>query len=258
MDVLKSSMRFLEQSAQVSCQLATVLTKGLAAVSAYKVARPAGGFRLRTGWLAGRGLLTVYYWRAAATAAFVVADNVPNPTDPRDAATFALQLGACKIRDASEGIVNYPPDPNFGSVAAPDFLEIPAIGNPIFDELGSSLDATQGYADALLTAHERWLGAVEAGVAQAQHDQMVAASGYAGDLKQAVTDAAASLRSYADYLDATFDAAATTLSTEGREVALSFQQRVASAGFADQERQALLDAGLTEAEIAGLEKFHRL
>ena len=167
---------------------------------------------------------------------------------------FANQLGLLKGADiASQAVTHFqqlkadPPDPNYQTVKAPEFSDLPRPTNPDDLEVFDAHDRLAAYSGALLHALERFQGADAAGDEEKALMQLEAMADFNRKMTTAAGDVVAADRAYAARIAADPDGD-VTITQDQLDGAQAFTDRVAASGLTQDEQDQLVDLGLTQTE----------
>ena len=171
-----------------------------------------------------------------------------------------IEFGMGMIQDLScatalmyQGIVDDPPDPNYDEIATPDELPVPTYGDPVLDGIGTELSDIEAFGTAQRISVERFQGAMADDDLEAAARQAEAVADFGDPLVDSMRDAARHLHSYADGLADNADADDPVTTQAELDETVALYQRVRASGLTTQERQQLVDGGLTAAEIAAVD-----
>ena len=156
----------------------------------------------------------------------------------------------CESGKMMEKIAADPPDPNFQTVAPATFWSPEYDGEPA-DPLVDSLGSTVGSGRALLTALERYQGALAAQSPQHEHAQARALSDNTYLFVDSLYDAVDALRAFADEHETEGDIfnAPPFSSQAEKDLVVALHDRVRDAGFTAEELAAMADAGVPQVAI---------
>ena len=156
----------------------------------------------------------------------------------------------CESGKMMEKIAADPPDPNFQTVAPATFWS-PEYDGEAPDPLIDSLGSTVGSGRALLTALERYQGALAAHSPQFEHAQAGALSDNTYLFVDSLYDAVDALRAFADEHETEGDIfnAPPFSSQAEKDLVVALHDRVRDTGFTAEELAAMADAGVPQVAI---------
>jgi PKD repeat protein len=183
----------------------------------------------------------------------IVMNFIPETNSSTKKAMELYKEISCRASEMYRDIKNDPPDPNFNTIAQPEFAAMPAnTFPPAMLPVAVHTDAQEAYGRAALHAYERYQGALAAGDPSAVRRQARAAADNSFALVDEIHTTAASLRTYAGALDADPAFADVLLTDAGKADMVAVYQRVRASGFTAQELAELRAQGTTDAQIAAI------
>jgi uncharacterized repeat protein (TIGR01451 family) len=148
-----------------------------------------------------------------------------------------------------------PVDPNYTTVATPTFDAIPDV-DPSHPEdpataLATSIDRQRAFGEAMLTAYERYQGALAAGDTAFVHAQSEAIANYGESLVREIRQTAVLMRQEATRLASDTGLAQPVIPDQATlDKITTVHERVRSSGFTAEELVQLQSEGFTAGEIA--------
>ncbi len=200
-------------------------------------------------WDFGSGTLAIGF--SGVSVVFVPATDIIR-TGEKKAQAILHQL-VCTLGAAWADLNADPPDPAFADVELPTTRPVVPLGTDATDELAVGLDRGLGLGLAVLTALERYQGAVAASDTAGVHRQAAALAQYSFDFVDQTRSTADDLRAYAAELDALTEFADPVVGTDADLTAIqALHDRIANDGFNTDELANLRDIGLTDDQIANM------
>ncbi|MEO8690607.1 MAG: PKD domain-containing protein, partial [Solirubrobacteraceae bacterium] len=167
-------------------------------------------------------------------------------------------LCAPGLQGTFEKILGDPPDPNFTSVAAPQYADLPPPGDALGADLVTTLDRLNGDSEAMLHAYERYQGADAADSERNVHRQARAISETAFDVVGDTRSAQALLRSVATRSETDPDIRNQLFSGDDFDAFDATFDRIRTSGFTAAEITQFHDGGLTDEEIGRIRERYSL
>ena len=184
--------------------------------------------------------------------AFGFVFSLPDEHAAEEKAIEILHELTCGLTLMYADIVKDPSDPNFHTVAEPEFSTFPALETTSGEAALRAVDNLRAFGIATLVSYERYLGAQEAGEEGFVHTQATAVASLGRSFIDEAKSAADALRGFASELDGLPEYETPTLGAEGREHVAKAFERIDKEGFSAEELQELHEVGLTENEISEL------
>jgi uncharacterized repeat protein (TIGR01451 family) len=182
----------------------------------------------------------------------VIDFEIPGEHAAEEKAMDILKNLTCGLSLMYADIVADPVDPNYTSLAQPEFSKTVPVETSVGDAAVQAIDRERAFGLAELTAYQRYLGAKAANNESYVHAQAKATAEFGEHQVDELQAAATALRAFAVELEALPEFSEPVVTQEHRDQLSTVYARVRTEGFTSGELKQLHELGLSDEQIAAI------